>query len=71
MARKKQVIGKDGRLKTLIKAERSREDRIQQHMHGRSDHIRMENDGVKYGIYAFVSVIVVGFLLMFLWLART
>ena len=71
MARKKQVIGKDGRLKTLIKAERSREDRIQQHMHGRSDHIRMENDGVKYGIYAFVSVIVVGFLLMFLWLALT
>ncbi len=39
MAQKKQVIGKDGRLKTLIKAERSREDRIEQHMHGRSDHI--------------------------------
>lgn len=71
MARKKQVIGKDGRLKTLIKAERSREDRIEQHMHGRSDHIRIENDGVKYGIYAFTSVVVIGFLLLFLWLALT
>ncbi len=71
MAQKKQVIGKDGRLKTLIKAERSREDRIEQHMHGRSDHVRMENDGVKYGIYAFMSTIVIGFILLFLWLALT
>ncbi len=71
MARKKQVIGKDGRLTTLVKAERSREDRIEPHMHGRSDHIRHDNDGVKYGIYAFITVIVVGFVLLFLWLALT
>jgi len=71
MARKKQVIGKDGRLKTLIRAERSREDRIEQHMHGRSDHIQPDDDGLKYAIYTFVGVIVIGFLLLILWLALT
>ena len=68
MARKKQVIGKDGQLKTVVRSDRSREDRIEQHMHGRSDHIRMDNNEVRYGIYAFMVVVVLGFLLLMLWL---
>ncbi|MEJ6572457.1 MAG: hypothetical protein QNL01_12780 [Akkermansiaceae bacterium] len=68
MARKKQVIGKDGQLKTVVRSDRSREDRIEQHMHGRSDHIRMDNNEVRYGIYAFMVVLVLGFLLLMLWL---
>lgn len=68
MARKKQVIGRDGQVKTVVKRESSREHRVEQHMHGRSDHIRMENDGLKYAIYAFVIILALGFLLLFLWL---
>jgi hypothetical protein len=68
MARKKQVIGKDGQLKTVVRSDRSREDRIEQHMHGRSDHIRMDNNEVRYGIYAFMVVLVLGFILLMLWL---
>lgn len=69
MARKKQVIGKDGQLKTIVRAERSRQDRIEQHMHGRSDHIRVDDRGLKYAVYAFVSILVMGILVLFLWLA--
>ncbi|MCP5538149.1 MAG: hypothetical protein H7A51_18195 [Akkermansiaceae bacterium] len=69
MARKKLVIGKDGQLKTVVRANRSREDRIEQHMHGRSDHIRVDDSGMKYAIYAFVTVLVLGFLLLLFWLA--
>ena len=47
MPQKKQVIGKDGQLKTVVRATRSRSERVDQHMHGRSDHIRMEN-GERY-----------------------
>ena len=69
MPRKKQIIGKDGQLKTVVRADRSRSDRIEQHMHGRSDHIRLDDSGMKYVIYAFVIVLVLGFLLLFLWQA--
>ncbi len=68
MARKKQVIGRDGQVKTVVKRESSREHCIEQHVHGRSDHVRLENDGLKYGIYAFVAILVLGFLSLFLWL---
>lgn len=69
MARKKQVIGRDGQLKTVVKRELSREGRIEQHMHGRSDHIRIEDGGFKYAVYAFFIALVAGFILLFLWLA--
>lgn len=69
MAGKKQVIGRDGQLKTVVRADRSRSDRIQQHMHGRSDHIRVDDSGIKYAIYAFIAAVVLGFILLFLWLA--
>ncbi|MBT8043854.1 MAG: hypothetical protein KJO79_02790 [Verrucomicrobiae bacterium] len=68
MARKKQIIGKDGMLKTVVRTNRSREERIEQHMHGRSDHIRVDDSGIKYAIYSFVSVVVLGFLVLILWL---
>jgi len=68
IARKKQVIGRDGQLKTVVRSDRSREDRIEQHMHGRSDHIRVDNNEVRYGVYAFVAALVLGFLLLILWL---
>lgn len=35
MQRKKVVIGKDGVMKTVIKVERSHEERVAQHRHGR------------------------------------
>ena len=43
-----------------------REHRIEQHMQGRNDHIRVENEGLKYAIYAFVIILAVGFILLFL-----
>lgn len=35
MVRKKQVIGKDGLMKTVVKVERSHQERVAQHRHGR------------------------------------
>lgn len=45
MAEKHQRIGKDGRIMTVVKKSTSREKRIEQHMHGRSDHIRRTGEG--------------------------
>lgn len=69
MAQKKQVIGKDGQLKTVVRTTRSRSERIDQHMHGRSDHIRVDHNEMRYAVYACLSVLGLGFVALFLWLA--
>jgi len=64
MAERQQRIGKDGQVKTVIKKTPSREKRIAQHMHGRSDHIRRTGDGK----FVLVTVVVGLAIITLLWL---
>lgn len=65
MAKKQQRIGLDGRIRTVVKATRSRDERIQQHMHGRSDYDRSTDGETKYVVFsilAILSLILLGWL---------
>jgi len=66
MTEKQQRIGKDGQVKTVVKKALSREERIQQHMHGRSDHIRSTGNGRFILATILIGVVVIG-LIWLIW----
>ncbi len=69
MEQKKTRIGQDGQLKTVVKATRSRQSRVAQHQHGRSDHDHRPADGdVKFVIYMTLSILCLILLAFLAWL---
>jgi len=66
-SRKKEVIGEDGRMRTLIRGTSSRKKRVDEHLHGRSDHIRPNDAGLRFVVRTTALVLGMGVLFFLLW----